>query len=299
MGIVNPKNPAWILCTPLFSLLPSMQSNHPARGVVPGSRFVLGITFALFALAPLCVAFAGAANLQGEDARDRAFAVRALGEAGGADAVASLAVALGDANVFVRATAMQALHDLGCGPLRQAVIMALEGALTGDNPLARAGAAETLGMLKAENVAEALTRLLEDQHARAQHAAACALARVNAKDAAPELIALARAAGAGPFARMGAVWALGELKIEQAVAPLLEVIEEGRRGEWNYTSVAVYAVEALGKINAPASLPRLVSAMSIKDRHLRAQLAVTLSTMTGHDFGQDQEKWKTFLSSGS
>ncbi len=212
-------------------------------------------------------------------ARERALAVRALGEQGDDAAVAPLVEALGDTNVFVRKAAVQALQRLAENNPDTPVIAALMRGLDKENPYVRAGVAETLGILKAEASAERLIALLVDEDPEAQHVAACALGRLNAHQAVSALTALAGDSDAAPFARMGAVWALGELGDKRAVAQLLAVVQDARRGEWNYTSVGVYAVEALGKINDPESIPVLEAAREIDDRHLREQLTRTLEQM--------------------
>lgn len=234
-------------------------------------------------------------GLQSESARIRAFAVRDLGEAGGPDAVPPLVSILGDENVFVRATAMQALYTLGKGELRGAVVEALMQALADPLSAVRAGAAETLGMLEERSAAAALTARLADSDPLTQHAAAAALGRLGEAQAVNALIALAGDDNAMPFPRMGALWALGELQAEDAVEPLLGIVLGGRRGQWNYTSVFVYAVEALGKINDPESVPGLVRALAIEDRHLRGQIEATLERMTGERLGQDPERWGAYL----
>ncbi len=255
------------------------------------------LTAMLYVVAPAMATEQDA--LRSDDARTRAIAVRALGETGDATVVAPLTAALGDANVFVRATAMQALYALGADALCDAVTETLVTALDHENPRVRGGAAETLGMLQAESAGDALAPLLRDSDATVQQAAACALARLGMAQAVGGLIALVSDDDAAPFARMGAAWALGEIGTRDAVAPLLAVILDARRGQWNYTSVTVYAAEALGKIGDPDSVPGLVEALAIEDRHLRAQLAITLASMTGQNHGEDQSKWEAFLQEAS
>ncbi len=266
----------------------------PQQAAFPAMKFLLGIVLAgAWIAAPVFAATLS--ELTSEDARTRAFAVRDLGEAGGPQAVAPLADMLGDANVFVRAAAMQALHSLGENTLREEVKDALLAALETENHRARSGAAETLGMLRVEAAADPLIALLTDDEATVQHAAACALARLQAQQAIDSLIAVVSDTGAAPFARMGAAWALGELEADAAVAPLVAVVQDGRSGQWHYTSVGVYATEALGKINNPACVPGLVEALAIDGRHLRAQLAITLAEITGEDFGENREKWEAYV----
>ena len=262
---------------------------------------LLALLFAAATLSSVCLwsAQAQVDGVESDSARTRAFAVRALGEQGGKEAIAPLVNALGDPNVFVRAAAIQALERLGAQDLRETVVAELLAALGDDMAERRAGAAETLGILGAKEAIEALTTLLDDTEPPVQNAAACALARLDATESVGALIALMTDDDAAPFGRMGAAWALGELGAPVAVEPLLGIVLGSPGGRWNYTSVPVYAAEALGKIDDRDSLPRLVEALDARDRHLRAQVAVTLERVTGQSFGENREDWEAFLASDS
>jgi HEAT repeat protein len=232
------------------------------------------------------------ARLAGADARARASAAWALGDADGVDAAAraALAAAVSDPSAAVRAAAVRSLGRVETGPRAAALLVArLEDpaetvrwraaealaavplsasvvdplvriAARADSP-GRAGAAATLGRLgrQAKPAVSALVSALDDPRAEVRGRAAWALGEIGpeARAAVPGLVELARDAEVG----WQAIDALGKIGPEARAA--LPALREALRGE--NASARWRAAAALGRLGADARAAAPDLALSLRD----------------------------------
>lgn len=96
--------------------------------------------------------------------------------------------------------------------------------------------------------------------------------------------------------RRAAAEALGLIG-EPAYQPVVDLLAS----EWE--SLQQLACWALGEIGDPAGvehlIPMLSTAVPFHPSHIREAAADSLKKLTGEDFGQDAEKWKEWMQSGS
>ena len=116
-------------------------------------------------------------------------------------------------------------------------------------------AVQILARVKDPTTVEALLPLVEHADTNVAQAAVEALGALKAREAVPALIHLL---DADLWLQFAAVAALGEIGDARAVEPLLDAIPNEMLSE--------PAVEALGRIAAPESLPRLLSLLADHDR---------------------------------
>jgi HEAT repeat protein len=161
-----------------------------------------------------------------------------------------------------RWTAAEVLRDIG--PDAAAAAPALVAALTDPDAHVRAVAAEALGAIHPKDpaVVAALTERLKTDDAR--HAArALASFGTEGQAAGPALIELLH--HADPAERWSAAWALGRLRVGDAVGPLTAALKD------EDAEVREHAAEALGDIG-PASAPAVGAlTAALKDPNFRVR----------------------------
>src|SRR3954468_1169558 len=162
-----------------------------------------------------------------------------------------------DENAVLRNAALSALERQG--PYAVPHLVALS---RGENPEVAMFAVQILSRIKDPGSAQALLPLLEHADSNISQAAIEALGALRAREAVPGLI---RLLDADLWLQFAAVAALGEIGDPRAVQPLLEAVANDMLAE--------PSVDALGRIAAPESLPRLLSLLADQDRlPLRDQL---------------------------
>lgn len=165
-----------------------------------------------------------------------------------------------DENAVLRNSALGALERQG--PFAVPHLMTLTRAPNAELAMF---AVQVLSRIRDPSTVDALLPLLEHPDSNIAQAAVEALGNVRAQKAVPGLI---RLLDKDLWLQFAAVAALGEIADERAVFPLLDTIPN--------EMVAEPAVEALGQIASPDSLPRLLNLLAdherlpLRDQVLRA-----------------------------
>ena len=155
-----------------------------------------------------------------------------------------------DENAVLRNSALSALERQG--PFAVPHLMLLS---RGANLEVAMFAVQILSRIKDPSTVQALLPLLEHGDSNIAQAAVEALGALKARDAVPGLLRLLHA---DLWLQFAAVAALGEIGDDRAVTELLDAIPNDMLSE--------PAVEALGKIASPDSLPRLLALLADHDR---------------------------------
>lgn len=155
-----------------------------------------------------------------------------------------------DENAVLRNAALAALERQG--PYAVPHLVALS---RGENAEVAMFAVQILSRIKDPGSSQALLPLLEHADSNISQAAIEALGALRAREAVPGLI---RLLNADLWLQFAAVAALGEIGDPRAVQPLLDTIANDMLAE--------PSVDALGRIAAAESLPRLLSLLADQDR---------------------------------
>ena len=155
-----------------------------------------------------------------------------------------------DENAVLRNSALSALERQGPYAVPHLTALTL-----GANLEVAMFAVQILSRIKDPSTVQALLPLLEHGDSNIAQAAVEGLGGLKARDAVPGLL---RLLDADLWVQFAAVAALGEIGDERAVTPLLDAIPNDMLSE--------PAVEALGKIASPDSLPRLLALLADHDR---------------------------------
>jgi HEAT repeat protein len=155
-----------------------------------------------------------------------------------------------DENAVLRNSALAALERQG--PYAVPHLMALS---RGENVEVAMFAVQVLSRIKDPTTVEALLPLVTHPDSNIAQAAVEALGALRAREAVPALI---RLLDADLWLQFAAVAALGEIGDERAVVPLLDAVPNEMLCE--------PAVEALAKLAAPDSMPRLLELLADHDR---------------------------------
>ncbi len=155
-----------------------------------------------------------------------------------------------DENAVLRNSALAALERQGPYATPHLVSLA-----RGKNLEVAMFAVQILSRIKDPSTVEALLPLVEHPDSNVAQAAIEALGALKAREAVPALI---HRLDADLWLQFAAVAALGEIGDARAVEPLLDAIPNEMLSE--------PAVEALGRIAAPESLPRLLALLADHDR---------------------------------
>lgn len=182
------------------------------------------------------------------------------------EAVASLVVALGDAEEFVRWHAAEALAAQEPGR----VFAVLETALHDSDPVRRAGAAEALGKLGGEAATLALKRGIADGEPAVRQAIAAALGQIADPANAETLLPLI--GDPEPQVVRAAARALGQVGNTIAACPLAEALV--RPGQDVLVRRALAA--AVAHIPHPDAQGPLLQALGDEDPQVRAYAAKAL-----------------------
>jgi len=182
------------------------------------------------------------------------------------EAVASLVVALGDAEEFVRWHAAEALAAQEPGR----VFAVLESALQDPHPVRRAGAAEALGKLGGEAATLALKRGIADGEPAVRQAIAAALGQIADPANAETLLPLI--GDPEPQVVRAAARALGQVGNTIAACPLAEALV--RPGQDVLVRRALAA--AVAHIPHPDAQGPLLQALGDEDPQVRAYAAKAL-----------------------
>jgi HEAT repeat protein len=144
--------------------------------------------------------------------------------------------------------------------------------LQDDKPIpARLAAADALVRLGAKEAAPALLKLLQDTEPSVRSAAAEALGRLRAKEAVPALRKLLQDKNAS--VRLRAAEALGRPGPKEAVPALLKLLQDQDR------FVRRAAAEALGRLGAKEAVPALLKLLQDQDRFARHAAAEVLGRL--------------------
>lgn len=131
----------------------------------------------------------------------------------------------------------------------------------------------------------ALRPLLKDPVAEVRTAVAEAIERLEAISSVDDILATLKSGDMG--ARVGAIFALGEIGGERVLPPLVYC---ARRPEVDLRSAAV---AVLGKLALPAALPTLVELLDDEDSTVRSRVITALKSFTLT--GEIIDKLRTFL----
>ena len=190
------------------------------------------------------------AQFDDADPAVRASAAEAVGELGIGSSVEQLIVSLHDEHSGVRATAAEALGKLG----GRSSVEPLIAALHDEHPGVRASAAEALGSLRDPRSVSALTSALDDQNAKVRSKAAWALGRLaGARSVGPLMATLA---DGEPDVRGSVVRALGALRDSRALEPLVAALADDDR------YVRRQAIEALGELGDSRAIDPLLDLLT-------------------------------------
>lgn len=193
---------------------------------------------------------------------DKASAVRSqaafdLGELGDGQAVPFLVKALGDADPAARNVAARAIVKLA--DKRRPNLQAVRGLLGDQDPMVREQAAILLGKLGDKDaIPELLAAAEREDSRRTISAMAKALERFGDSRALPVLAQMFTRCGENPAA-------------------------------------AIACVDALASFGEPA-LPALVDALGAESLKVKGRVAERLAEITGENHGEDQAKWRQWLS---
>ena len=199
------------------------------------------------------------AALNSEDSKVRTFVVMAMGNIGDTKVVDALIIALFDEDLYVRTQSANALGKIGDPQAVDALIVAL-----GDyEKFVRENAAEALGKIGDVKAIEPLIDSLN----RGNQSAANALGKIGALQAVEPLITALQSTD--EFMRAHAAEALGALGDTRAVEPLLTALSE-TKNRARKKEIAT----ALGKIDAPQLIERLIPMLSDQDLSEYAALAL-------------------------
>lgn len=128
----------------------------------------------------------------------------------------------------------------------------------------------------------------------------CLLALVISKGKPINVLAILRATEAVPYLieiledrtdrpeRVAAAWALGVIGDRKALPALIRDLQRAES-----PSSANCAI-ALGVLGDESAIPCLIDALNSKREEVVADAALALHRLTGHDFGDDYDKWKTW-----
>ncbi|AMV36087.1 HEAT repeat domain-containing protein [Planctomyces sp. SH-PL62] len=196
------------------------------------------------------------------DPEARAALARALGGLQDAEALPDLAAALRDPNgpAVVRDAALQAVEAIGGEPATTVLLGVLDDPSLGDDR--RKGVVEALGRFQSGAAASALVKTLDNPAPAVREAAVEALAAVleKVKREAPASLIKALTSSPDPNRGVGVGPALAAIR-GRLEDPALEVRKR--------------AVEALGKLADPASVPALIAAADRDDVRFEAVEALT------------------------
>jgi HEAT repeat protein len=174
------------------------------------------------------------ATLQYPDDDVRWKAAIALGEIGNPDAIEPLIALLSDEDRFVRSRAAHALSMIG-----EPAVLPLIQTLKNIDPGVRWGAALALGKIKNPIAVEPLIFALADEEGMVRAEAAAALAAIGTPALGPLLSFLKGAQGE---TRIEVMTALGELRNEDAIEPLVQLLENAEDGERKGIADAIEAI---------------------------------------------------------
>lgn len=193
------------------------------------------------------------AALESENPDKRAQAASALGDLNDASAVASLVKAYKDPEAGVRNNVVYALSKIAHPAAFETLMKALED----PNVYSRAHAAWGLGFIGDERAVPALIARLDDYDIR--NALIGALVKIGKPAVEPLIQSLFHRSNRryDVFSRRGrAIEALGEIKDERAVLPLIQIMESGKGDP-------IKAARALGEIGDPRALIPLCNLLKV------------------------------------
>lgn len=151
----------------------------------------------------------------------------------------------------LRKMSILALGELGVKEEIQSFIFIL---LNDEHPEVRVGAAEALGKLKAEEAVAALIKALDDNASIVQQVSVYSLGllKEEAKEAVPKLIEILEKPEDIELVQINnlAAWALGNIKDERAVQPLIDALKRAeyheRRFEIAYSLALIEGLDGIG-----------------------------------------------------
>jgi len=250
--------------------------------------------------------------LSSEDATVRAAAASVLGEIGDIRAVQPLARRLGDEDRRVSYTSAWALRKIGA-PAADALAAQLAGlrasaqfpaayalasiksfkrvepwlhAIKSPDPRVRYYAVIALGALRDAKAANALTAALKDRDPRVRSVAPLALAKLPGAHA-QDGLAAALSEDLPPNTRFQAVFEAWEKRAPNVVDLMIRGLLDSD------SRVRHHCAWALGNLEAKKGIDPLIKVLeaNLDQQHVH-YAAVSLSQITGQDFGRDGGKWR-------
>jgi HEAT repeat protein len=202
----------------------------------------------------------------------------------GSPAVNSLLLALNDPHADVRRLAVKALGQIG----ELSSVNFLIDALNDPDRSVRATAAIALGMYRHPMAAQKIMEAYPAANASTRQDMVFALSHINDILSVPFLIENAK--DPNPDVRAAIMLALGELRDGRAVPTLFTGLSD------NDEVTRANAAYALGAYYSPAVIDVLIKQLADTSPRVQEAVAGSLSSLTGMNYGTDQNKWQSWWS---
>lgn len=88
-----------------------------------------------------------------------------------------------------------------------------------------------------------------------------------------------------PAVRSSAIGALAQLASELVVAPAIASLQD------DVWQVRTTAIQALAKVRSPSAIPPLIERLKVEEGRLVPEIAETLASLSGKEYGADAAKW--------
>ncbi len=150
----------------------------------------------------------------------------------------------------------------------------------------RVGVLRALADGKYADTSPAVVPLLADKSWEIKRAALKVL--VASGDASQAAAIVPLCADAEPAVRSDALEALTKFKSDLVVTPAIAALQDS---VWQ---VRTTAITALKTVRSASSIGPLIERLAIEEGRLAPEIAVTLSSLTGKEYGDDAQKWRAF-----
>jgi HEAT repeat protein len=210
-------------------------------------------------------------SLKDNDSGVRSNSAKALGEIGSDRAIRHLIQSTRDQGFYVGAEAVRALGNIKDDEAVEALIQILNEKNIITTPDLREDAAEELGKIASRRAVESLIKALEDQSSRLRWTAVKALGLISSDEAIEILIQKLKSEHLS-YILESYILALGEIRNEKAIDPLLQVLNDKKQ----LSEVRAKAAGALGNIGKDTAVESLIKALEDQDPEVRAKAAEAL-----------------------
>jgi HEAT repeat protein len=166
----------------------------------------------------------------------------------------------------------------------RANVPVLVRALNDPDPEIRAFSANLLQHSKNPSVIPYLEAKLTDENASVRKSALTALGGLSAVETIPAIVLVLD--DEDDFTRCQAAYVLGVLKDEQAVYPLVQLLEKDP-----YAVARQTAANSLGEIGDKHAVPPLINSLNDKNVLVRSASLVALNRITGAGLGPQKQTW--------